>query len=856
MNVLTLMFGLSFGIMLAASLSMVIAAINTSDTKEKLARYNFIFAALFGIGYQFYALKSHSATSTEQAIELLRWKLHFGSLALLFLFNYVVLCIKPKHYRFSLLSVAIYTLIVLVLNQFLEGSIRYTAESITSVSLPSGDQTFYAVTGDESIYSIGRNIVVFGIFIWFIYLSFTLWRKTERLFSIALALYCLLQLLAVLYDMIVYKQGSSATTPVSGFVFAIFATILAIDQVMLSIRVSNELALKNKLLIAEKEERQKAEKDRVYFENAMSYIARGVSSKTGKEFFDDLIVNLQQLVGTRYAFIGLVDNPHSPTFVNTISLSVGGTLGDNFTYELGGTPCQTVLTDKLCTFSHSVQSLFPDDQLLRDMSIEGYIGSSILDKDNQPIGLVVALDVKALTRAEQLSEIMGIFSARAGAEMMRMRSEENVRKLAYEDYLTGLPNRASSQSYLQDLINNLKASSQKSVLFFIDLDHFKNINDALGHDVGDDVIRYLAQRLATKFKDTCYLSRYGGDEFLLVYTAKESQLARSTEDLAKDIQSTLDKTIQVGDHILDIGVSIGVLELSTGLDSVYEVLRCVEIALYKAKELGRSRYVLFDPEDKAYVVHQHEMANALRAGLQKQQLIAFYQPQINSDGKVIGAELLIRWMHPEKGTIEPNKFIQIAEETGLIHKIGDLVINQALDFIQKNREFIDRNHLHFSVNVSPWQFARPDFVDHVRGLVKSKGAEPKFITLELTETSLLTDLQETALKLSSLRKLGFRIALDDFGTGYSSLAYLRDLELDVLKIDKAFIDEIAKDIKHPLVYSMVSIGNNMGLEVVAEGVETEHQRDQLVKMNCSIFQGYFYSKPLSESEFRDYLKLT
>jgi len=856
MNLLTLIFGLSFGIMLAASLSMMIAVQNTKGTKERSARYSFILAALFGIGYQFYALKSHSAISPEQAIELLRWKLHFGTFALMFLFNYVVLCIKPKGYRLTLWAVAVYSIIVLALNQLLPSTIRYASDTLTSVSIQLGAQTFYAVTGKESIYSLVRNLIVFSMFIWFIYLSFSLWKKKEKLFSIALALYCLIQLVAVLYDTVVYKQGTSATTPISGFVFALFATILAIDQVLLSIRNSNELAIKNELLTAEKEERQKAEKDRAYFENAMSYIARGVSSKMGKEFFDDLIINLQQLVGTRYAFIGLVDNPRAPKSVNTTSLSIDGALADNFTYELEGTPCQTVLKDKLCSFPDNARSLFPQDQLLQTMSIEGYIGSSILDKDNQPIGLVVALDVKALIRTEQLTEIMGIFSARAGAEMMRMKSEEDVRKLAYEDYLTGLPNRASSQSYLKNLINDLKVNSHKAVLFFIDLDHFKNINDALGHNVGDDVIRYLAKRLVTKFGDCCYISRYGGDEFLLVYTTDPSKSNKPTEELANDIQSTLDKTIQVGDHILDIGVSIGVLELSNSFDSVHEVLRCVEIALYKAKERGRNRYVLFDPQDKAHVVQQHEIANSLRIGLEKQQLVAFYQPQINCEGQTVGAELLIRWMHPEQGIIVPNSFIQIAEETGLIHKIGDLVINQALDFIRKHQAFVTKNKLHFSVNVSPWQFARPDFVEHVYGLVKSKNVHPKHITLELTETSLLTDLQEAAIKLSSLRKRGFSIALDDFGTGYSSLAYLRDLELDVLKIDKAFIDEIAKDVKHPLVYSMVSIGNNMGLKVVAEGVETEHQRDQLIKMNCDIFQGYFYSKPINEASFCDYLKLT
>lgn len=596
--------------------------------------------------------------------------------------------------------------------------------------------------------------------------------------------------------------------------------------------------------------------DEIYNRQVIENTAQGVSANSGQGFFESLVTHLARIFDAKYAFIGLINDPESAhREIKTLALSANGAIADNFSYTLKDTPCDNVFGQDTCAICEGVQELYPDDLLLQEMQIEGYIGSPIFDPQGHPLGIMVVLDTKPLERIDQVQSILEIFAARAGAEIQRLAAEQQIHRMAYEDYLTHLPNRASLYQELQTLKNSAKAGEPEphSALFMIDLDHFKTINDALGHDVGDEIIRKAGERLRQKLPQEVFISRIGGDEFVVLQTDKQKGIdTHEVELLAGKMLFLLTQPFQIGDRIINIGASIGVVLFpQTNLADNYselDLMRYADIALYQAKSAGRERCVIYSPEHQQEVNDRLEIERGLRDALQYDQLKIFMQPQVNPQGKALGAEVLLRWIHPEKGMIPPFRFIPIAEETGLILRIGNWVLDKTLEMLSNWQQNDSPAPAIVSINVSAWQFSQPDFVHQTRSLCEKWQISPKRIVLEVTETALLRDITETRVKLEALRQEGFRISLDDFGTGYSSLAYLRDLPLDELKIDKSFIDEVQLGSRQPLVESMIAIGKHMKMSVVAEGVETADQAEQLEKMGCVIYQGYHFARPMPAEE--------
>ncbi|TCI05147.1 EAL domain-containing protein [Corallincola luteus] len=585
--------------------------------------------------------------------------------------------------------------------------------------------------------------------------------------------------------------------------------------------------------------------ERHLYTDSLRQIAEGVASGTGNDFYDKMVVQLTKLFDAKYAFIGLLDEQYSQ--VSTLALSVDGKISNNFSYELVGTPCANVVGNDICCYPKNVQHLFPDDHLLIEMGIESYIGAPMFDEEDKPLGLVVILDTKPLRHTDTVQNILEIFAARTGAELQRRAAEVQVRRMAYEDYLTLLPNRALTYERVGVLIKRLRRSGKLASLYLLDMDHFKNINDVLGHDVGDEVLRALAKQLRVTFADNLFISRVGGDEFVLVDEYNSEPVY--VEQLAELVNQPL----QVGDHLIDIGASIGVCAFPQLEQTPLDVLRHAELALYQAKKAGRNRHVVYQVELENEAKNRLVIQNALKKALHADQLSLYYQPQLTADGQMFGAEALLRWHDPELGFVSPAEFIPIAEESGLIHALGDWVLQEALaqlkGWLAKGLPFAG----HLSINVSPWQFALPNFVEHLESMIRIGDVDPAIITLELTETGILVDVEDTIKKFKRLRSLGIQIAMDDFGTGYSSLAYLRDLPIDILKIDKAFIDELQNSDSSPLTESMIAIGRNMDLHVVAEGVEYDRQAIRLKKLGCTIYQGYLFAKPMSVYDFEQWL---
>ena len=436
----------------------------------------------------------------------------------------------------------------------------------------------------------------------------------------------------------------------------------------------------------------------------------------------------------------------------------------------------------------------------------------------------------------------------------RQIAENNVRRMAFEDYLTRLPNRMVVHEHIADLLMHRHDNDFRAAFYVLDLDHFKTINDALGHDFGDEVLRCVGQRLSQHIHTAALIARIGGDEFAVLEERIEGEPRKQIQRTATRILEIMSEPLHVGDHVLDVSCSVGVETFPTEADTVIDVVRSADIALYEAKKRQRGSYFVFTPQMRELANERLSLEKGLRHALQKDQLSLFFQPQVDADGQQVGAEALIRWNNPAQGFISPLKFIRVAEETGLINPIGDWVMQKSLlalaDWLQKGVPFSGS----LAINVSTWQFARPDFVRNTQQLISQSGVPPERVTLEVTESALMADVQEVVNKLNQLRDFGVKIALDDFGTGYSSLAYLRDLPLDALKIDKSFVDEVAANPHQPLVESMIAIGKHMQLKVVAEGVETQQQLIHLKAMGCHFYQGYLFSKALPKAEFEKWLQ--
>jgi len=593
-------------------------------------------------------------------------------------------------------------------------------------------------------------------------------------------------------------------------------------------------------------------------EDAIHHIAAGVAGYTGGRFFQQLVLSLAELFDADYAFVGTLD-VNDPQKINTLAVSAHKTIVPDLSYSLPGTPCANVVGQHTCAYTRNVQQLFPDDHLLAEMNAEGYIGTPLFDNEGKPLGLLVVLDGKPLAQVEQAKEILEIYAARASAELQRERAEANIRRAAYRDDLTGLASRALLHERLREVLHQARTDRICGALLLIDLDQFKTINDALGHDVGDQILRAVADRIASAIGRDALLARFGGDEFIILITQRSggtNECAVGARALAKRISGEISSPIFISERAFNIGASIGITLFPEDGENELDVLRHADMALFRAKKLGRGNIQLYTPELQVAAANRLHLEEGLRRAIANQELELYFQPQVDSAGRMIGAEALARWHHPELADISPAVFIPVAEESGLIHEIGSWVFEQACYRFVAWRQAGLPFQGHLAVNVCPWQFALADFVEQIRWLMEAHRIEPGRLMLELTESALLHNVEDAIEKLKTLRALGIKVALDDFGTGYSSLAYLKNLPLDQIKIDKAFVSELGDDVEHPLVESIVTISRNMGLSVIAEGVETEKQRDELLRLHCDNFQGTYFCRPLPDVEFREWMLRT
>ncbi|MGZ8175502.1 MULTISPECIES: EAL domain-containing protein [Methylobacter] len=449
----------------------------------------------------------------------------------------------------------------------------------------------------------------------------------------------------------------------------------------------------------------------------------------------------------------------------------------------------------------------------------------------------------------EISNYAAIFS-----DISQLKSdEEEIKRLAFYDPLTELPNRRLLNDRLAQELAITGRSGKNGALLFIDLDHFKNINETLGHSAGDRVLVEVAYRLKLRVRDCDTVARISSDEFVVILTELNGQIELACNEaryIAEKLQQTICQVYSVMNHKLYISSSIGIAMFSENSDiPPDDLLKQAGTAMYRAKESGRNMLQFFQDSMQEAAMERMLIEKELRQALDENQLSLYYQPQVDYHGTLMGAEALIRWNHPKKGFIPPDKFIPIAEECGLIQAVGAWVLEQS--FIHLRQWDRLQVHLpHLAINISPRQFYHDDFMGILGRLVKQYQISPSRIMLEFTEGLLMNDVDVAIDKIKQLKKLGYTFSIDDFGTGYSSLSYLKHLPVDQLKIDKSFVEDITKNEDDAVfVGTIIAIARHMNLGVVAEGVESKMELEFLKQNGCLCYQGYYFSKPLPEGQF-------
>jgi len=433
---------------------------------------------------------------------------------------------------------------------------------------------------------------------------------------------------------------------------------------------------------------------------------------------------------------------------------------------------------------------------------------------------------------------------------------QELKYTSLHDTLTGLPNRLYLNAKIKEIMDETVQKGEKFAVVFLDLDHFKNINDTLGHNVGDALLQTVANILKSNVSKDSLISRIGGDEFIIVISSFKDE--KSLIPLINNLVNEFRKEYLVKGYSLQLSASIGISVFPDDATNINELMKYADIAMYQAKSDGRDNFNFFTQKLNTKIHSEVSIINDMQRALYDNEFKLYYQPKIDvKSGKIMGAEALLRWEHHEKGLIGPNIFIPISEDTGFILNLGKLVIQESTKTINEISK-LGYNDLVISINISTRQFQNTNLYEDLQKEISINNINPKQLGIEITESIMMKHIDKTLSVLYNIKDLGVSIYLDDFGTGYSSLAYLQKFPIDVLKIDKSFVDDISiyneKSTKQPLLNTILAMGKSLDLKVIAEGVETQKQYDFLKEKECDIIQGYYFEKPMPKDEFMSLLQ--
>lgn len=458
-----------------------------------------------------------------------------------------------------------------------------------------------------------------------------------------------------------------------------------------------------------------------------------------------------------------------------------------------------------------------------------------------------------LDNAGKIVGVVGVFEDFTEKKI----SEEKIHRLAFYDTLTALPNRILFMDIAKESMKEAALTHTYNALIFIDLDNFKVLNDTLGHEMGDIMLQIVAKRLQTLVKEGNSIARLGGDEFVLILKnlgTEEAKAKAQSISTVKKILSLLQEPYQLKWAEHKSSASAGITLFNGENISIDTLMKQAELAMYQSKESGKNEFKFFEPSMESSLKERAEIEKELREAIHNEEFALYYQAQIDDYKKIEGAEALVRWNHPTKGLISPLVFIPIAEESDIILKLGDWILKSACNELYRWSKIDAMKEISLAINISVKQFSQNNFVKNTLSIIEKSGANPRLIKLEITESMLVEDKVSIIEKMGKLKEIGIRFSLDDFGTGYSSLSYLKQLPIDQLKIDQSFVKDILIDKNDAIICkSTIAIAQSMGLNVIAEGVETTEQKEMLHTLGCPAFQGYLFSKPIPSKEFETFV---
>jgi len=508
------------------------------------------------------------------------------------------------------------------------------------------------------------------------------------------------------------------------------------------------------------------------------------------------------------------------------------------------------------------RSLLLPDLALGQTPIQGAVSEPFLSDDGvqeeylswtsrQPgrvlLTIILPLVALGVILTWLLSKIMFGRLKRASAALAQREFE--ARHEAKHDALSGLPNRGHMVDKIEKFLNSYIArrNGQRALSAYIDIDRFKDVNDTLGHEAGDELIKLVAHRLSTRLRPNDFLARFGGDEFVILCAPAGTEAG---ESLIERIQEAFQSPYVIKGQTLNVTASVGLAVAPDNGSTADELMRHADIALYEAKSQGRDRAIYFNAKMAEEVEHRRSIELDLRAAMENEELDLHYQPVIScSTGAVVGVEALLRWQHPLYGSMPPAEFIPVAENAGLLPAIGEWVLDRAMTDAKLWPD------LEVAVNLSPVQFRHVGLEAMLQRLIVKHAAEPNRFVLEITEGVLLEATDRVNMILDAIREMGFKTALDDFGTGYSSLSYLCNFQFDKIKIDRSFINSISRvDTTRTIIKSVVTLGRSLGMSIVAEGIETPYEAAMMTRFGCTELQGFYFARPLPVEELMNFLE--
>jgi diguanylate cyclase (GGDEF)-like protein/PAS domain S-box-containing protein len=582
-------------------------------------------------------------------------------------------------------------------------------------------------------------------------------------------------------------------------------------------------------------------------QHAVTRIGAAVSARSGNDFFDRLAATTAEVLGAQVGAIARI-LPGNASLARTVAGVVDGLPMPVAEYPLADTPFARDMTSGQWIVSDDAAFIYPNDAQLRGITTpRAYIGQVLQSAGGGALGLLYVVYRQPVTDTAFVSSVLRILAAGAAAELERLETDSRIRELAYQDPVTGLPNRAWFMEQLQQTLTAGVSERHPVALLFLDLNRFKEINDSQGHYVGDRTLRLAAERFRGALREGEILARLGGDEFVVMASGTDRAAARG---LGERLVAALAEPVSIEGRSFTLDVSIGVAIAPEHGDDPGTLLKHTDIAMYQAKGSDR-RVRLFHPRMSEELDFRLSLSERLGDALDHDRLNLFFQPQVDlASGRFSGAEALLRWHDPQWGWISPEDFIPLAEERRMMHRVGDWVIRQVCRQLAEWRRGGLSLPPHVAINIAAQQLENMDIVRVLGTQIRAFDLEPALLQLELTETGIMNDPNRAEQVTGALRAAGFPLSIDDFGTGYSSLAYLKRFPVETLKIDRSFVrDMLSADSDYKIVSAIIAMARNLGMSTLAEGVETKEQAHALLALGCEHAQGYLYGRPLPADEF-------